>query len=142
MARITTKVTVQTFKLATDDEGVAAITVRQATTGDTILRGGLFAETSQVMPDGFGGKIEIKQKWNQHELRRMECWLTITDITGIFDENNNPLFTLKDQANNRYDQQAFFTAWDKLPDSMTREMHKWVLTVNPQWSPNSGAAGE
>lgn len=127
------------FKLVSDDDGVAEVFIRQATTGDTILRGELFAETSRVWDDAEFGKVELKQKWNVHEQRRLEAYMTITSVVGINDQDGNPMFrtkVTKDGERLNMSKSEFFDVWGMLPDEVTREIHGYVLDVNPHWDPN------
>lgn len=137
------KPVVKDFKLDSDPEGKATVTIRQARTGDTSRRGELFAETTRIWNDEDFGQVQLKQKWNIHEQRLLEAQMTVVCVLGIEDEEGNPLFRTHDTPDGprlRMSAQEFEAAWNLLPDDVSLEIHRYILEVNPQWKSN--AAGE
>lgn len=131
------------FKLESDPDGEAVITVRQSSTGDTIRRAELFSETTRIIDDDQLGQVQLKQKWNIHEQRRFEAFLTLVQVNGIEDEDGNPVFKTRDTKDGprlAMNERSFNEAWGLLPDEVAIEIHNLVLEVNPHWNPN--AVGE
>jgi hypothetical protein len=139
--KISRKPIIQDFKLLCDEDEQAMVTIRQSRTGDTIRRAELFSETTRVWDDDQFGRVEFKQKWNGYEQRRMEAYLTVIGVIGINDEMGNPMFkSVETPDGPRLDMSMndFFKAWDLLPDNVTKEIHDYVIQVNPHWGTESG----
>ena len=145
MARFSRKPTIRTFPLKSDPEGRAEVTIRQARNIDTERRGELFAETVALIE---GRQTSaLRQHWNIHEQRKLEASLVVVAITGMDESDSDeldakvtPMFRTKDTPDGpRLDmnQSEFYEAWGRLPDDYVREIHSYILVVNPHWNPNS-----
>lgn len=136
--RVLSKPVEKLFKLKTDPDGEATITVRQATFGDNKQIADLTAKTIRRWSDREAGPIELEQEFNYLEERALRIYLTVTNISGILDdETSQPLFEFKEfgKVSRPKSKDNFFGALEKLPNQVVEEMHQCVLDMNPQWDP-------
>lgn len=132
---------VETFKLQSDPEGLATVTIRQAREEENIRRQDLFSKVTRVFEEStelgpVRNRIEIEA--NELRIRRTECYLVIEEITGILDENGNELFRSAGGPSgklvrNAMTIQEFDRAWSMLPEDTIEEIYAYVLTMNPTW---------
>jgi hypothetical protein len=135
--KVTTKPVVRTFRLKCDPEEEAAVTIRQARTGDNIELNKLTENQSRVWREDENA-IEMKTKWNPELMKRKRAYLTLVGTEGIVDEEGNPLFLFKEGKNGpelAMTEHRFNKAWDMLPTDVTDEISDYILVVNPQWDP-------
>lgn len=148
MARISRKPITKEFKITADPEGKATVIIRQARNIDTERRGELFATTVAEIEGR--ATTALRQHWNIHEQRRIEAGLVVLAITGVemadgpeLDAKSASLFKTKDTPDGvRLDMSLgdFYEAWGQLEDDYVREIHGYIMVMNPQWNPNQ--AGE
>lgn len=127
----------QTFKLTTDPDGVAEVTIRQAREGENIERNGLFSKTRYITT---GLESSAEQDINSGFLRRKEAYLTLARVSGFTDDNDVELFRSKDEndlpsVKAAMTETEFNRAWARLETKVAREIIKFVYEVNPDWSP-------
>jgi len=118
-----------------DPDARATVSIRQASTGEQLRIAGLFSEQTQIWDDAEIGTVQLKRKWNPHELHRFRAYLTMAGC-DIEDDDGDPLFKFrntKSGAELAMSQAQFNAAWDALPPELTQEIHQKVLEVNPQW---------
>lgn len=131
----------EAFPIRMDTDGKATVTFRQARTGDNIALANLFNEQSRVF--GNDDRIELKQRWNYEEVKRMRVYLTLVGAAEMEDENGQPIFRFTDGKNGprlAMSEVEFNKVWALLPEELTDELHTYCLIVNPQWNP--ALAGE
>lgn len=137
--------TVESFKLETDPEGKAEVTIAQATFGQDREREELFKKQSYVFDDDARGRTEWRQDFNRKDLVLLEIYLTLTDAVGITDEDekdffdfdNRPVGIRRVKSRNKFLEQI-----SKMPSEVVEELHRCVLKVNPQWDRAGTAEGE
>lgn len=132
------------FKLETDPEDVASITVRQVAFGASRVLAELTATQRQVLRGGpKGDTVAYEQDYNRLDEMAQQIFLTAVAIDGISDEEGKPLFEFVDRKGimRPKNREAFLIALDQLPTDTIVEMHKYVLEVNPQWAAVPNAQG-
>jgi hypothetical protein len=133
----------ETFPLVSDDEGVAQVTVRQATEGENIERNELFSRTRRIYNDG-KAEVTLEQDYNVRKLRRKEAYLTLGKVVGMVIESTGAeLFKYADTGDGprvrmAMSEDEFNQAWNRLPAPVAEEIVGYVHNVNPDWDPNSG----
>lgn len=146
--RIESTPLIQEFNLETDPDGVASVSVRQATEGENIQRAALFARTTRILEEAdTGDTIKYEQEYNARQLRRKEAYLTLASISGIVDEKDHEWFKSgpgKDgpRISNAMSEGQFNDAWDRLPGNVADEIIRHIHSVNVGWSPLGYDAGE
>lgn len=129
--------TMKTFDLKSDPEGVAKVTVRQASQGENIQRQDAGSTRRQVWGDDTD-KMAIEFDYNFLELQRKEAYLTLASVTGIEDEFGNPLFRSAETSRGArvsaaMSEDEFNAAYNKLPAEVCEEIAGYVHEVNPSW---------
>jgi len=123
----------ETFKLMeADPTGETFVTIRQATTGDSIKLSNLFSDQTQIWDDPTGGTVKIQKKWNLEELKRYRASLTVIDC-NIENEDGTLWFPFVEGKTILQGQ--FFKAWDSLPPEIADEIYECVQRINPEWNP-------
>jgi len=135
--KVVSKPIIETFKLETDPDGDATVTVRQAREGENIERAAAFAETTRMYTQD-SDDMQIKQRYNRRELVRLEAYLTLGRVTGIVDEDGNELFKSKDgkdgpSVREGMSQNDFNHSWGLLAPDVVAEIVGYVYDVNPTW---------
>ena len=132
--RIQAKPVQKTFTIPSSVYGDASVTIRQARTGDSIMRAELVAQTSYVVNDGFGEQ-EIRQRFNWEEMKRYDVFLTLVDCDIVMeDDKGEPVGSWFTFVNGKLqDRVAFDRAYNALPIEISEAIHEKVLEVNPQW---------
>lgn len=134
--KIESKPITKEFRLKADPSGETFVIIRQATVGDNQRRYNLLANVTFVMmSEENGGDREIKQRINFFEQMRLDAFLTLGDC-NIMSSEDEGLF--KFHKGKVRDQREFEAAWDSLPPAWAEEIHKYVLSVNPDWDPTRG----
>lgn len=130
------------FELVCDPDGEAAVTIRQARTGDFREIQNLFAEQNRVFgTQADDNRVEVKQRFNFEELKRKRAYLTLVGAEGMDDEEGQPIFRFKDSQYGpvlSMSEREFNGVWDQLPPDVTDEIDACVLKVNPMWNPATG----
>jgi hypothetical protein len=137
--KIAIKPVVKTFKLAFDEEGIATVTIRQATTGDLVHMDNLFKEQTQIWEDGDFGTIQLKKEFNPQEVKRERAFRTLVGA-DLEDEDGNAIFRFSENSNGTrlaMSRTEFIKAWDDLPPTLTEEIHDLVQIMTPAWNPNA-----
>ena len=126
-----------------DPQQEAYVIVRQATQREVERRAEVGSDASRIFREG-DRSVEVRQKWNYEEQKRIEAYLTLVEcnLTVDFDGEDKPLFRFSRDANGRMrvamTEQQFKDAWGFLPENIAEAIHKAVIEVNPQWGPNAG----
>jgi hypothetical protein len=139
---ISKKPVVQSFNVEADPEGKLTVEIRQANFNEDMRRADLVARQRLVRSDERGNETAIEQDYNVEEARAVDIYLTLSGLEGITDEDGKEvkLVDFVDRGGVRRikgSQQSFFEAIGRLPTPVIREIHKYVLEVNPQWDPNA-----
>jgi hypothetical protein len=135
------------FKLESDPDGEAIITIRQARNGEEIERADHFSRITRNVHDpmldsaGFNGRVSLTFEQNDQRLRRKEAYLTMGKLTGIYTGDGSELFQYKvtrdgPSVREAMSETEFNRAWAYLPVEMADEITKFVREVNPTWDPN------
>lgn len=132
---------IEKFPLKTDPEGLAAVSVRQATTEDAIQRNDMFSKTRRIFVENDQEQV-IEQDFNPREVRAYEAYLTLASVDGIFDQEDAPLFRHKstkdgDRVKSAMSFDEFKVAWGSLPIEVSDEIVKFILKVNRTWDGNA-----
>jgi hypothetical protein len=134
----------QTYKLAFDPDGIATVSIRQATSGDE-LRLAKLSENQGWRNSDRGGRV-LELTWNPRERERLQAFMTLTGADLEFEDdkgNTEPVFKFRNGKNGpelAMTEFEFFKAWDKLPTVLVDEIITHVLDCNPQW--DDRASGE
>ncbi len=126
-----------------DPDQSAYIVVRQATQREKERRAELGADASRIFREK-EREVEVRQKWNYEEQKRMEVYLTLVDCNIVLDVDGTerPLFRFKQDSNGRgrltMSEDQFKDAWGLLSGTCADAIHDAVLQVNPQWGANAG----
>ena len=136
--------TMQSFDLKTDPEGLAKITVRQASQGENILRQDAGSTRRQVWGDDTE-RMSIEFDYNGLELQRKEAYLTLALVSGIEDEMGNVLFRSAETSRGprvsaAMTEDEFNAAYNKLPADVCEEIAGYVHEVNASWGPKKPKA--
>lgn len=131
----------RTFNLQSDPDGLAAVTIRQATFAEDRERQELFAKIRMIFDDERRGQIVQENSPSTGEIMQLEIALTLAGAEGIEDEEGNPIFHFKEHAgvSRVAERGQFYRALGRLPGEAVREIWGYVREVNPQFR---GAAVE
>lgn len=122
----------EVFKLEADPEGLAEVTVLQATEFANSQRASAFSELT--FQDGGG----MKQNYNPRLIFLHEAYGTLSRVSGILDENDQELFKSKSENGVEMVRHAmsfdeFKKAWLRLPSVAVDEIVDCIHEINPEW---------
>lgn len=134
--QIKSKPVTQEFALATDTDGVAKITIRQATFGQDKQRTDSYATSRQLWQEGVG--LVIEKNNNAARVIAKEIYVTIVGATGFY-RDGKEMFSFKDGKLDMTEGE-FYAQLDELDGAMVKEMSDCVYKVNPTWGTPSDAS--
>lgn len=137
---VSKKPVIKTYKLINDPEGKADVTIRQATVEGVSLRASMFSETVREWDEEEPTKVRLHSRWNRYDQQRKEVFLTLSGATNIVDENGDDIFKFDTKGRLAMSETQFNEAWGYLPVGLAKEIHGYVLDMNPVWDPD--ASGE
>jgi hypothetical protein len=136
--RISSKPIMETFALKTDPEGIAKVTIAQATFGSSRRIAETTSKQIHRWNDQAVGVMEMERNFNFRDEQALKIFETLTGTEGMVDDDTNQPwfnFTPVDGVMRPADRDQFNIQLNKLPDLTIDEIYGYVLKMNPQWDP-------
>lgn len=140
--KVLSKPVTETFTLESDPDGVASVTIRQATFGDEKAVADLTRKRTRKWKEGVQ-EIALEDEYSFPEEQSLKIYLTLADATGFFvvdkDGNEKPAFQFADFSgvSRPKNKIEFFATLDRLSPKVVEEIYEKVKKVNPQWDPKA-----
>ena len=142
--KITSKPVEKTYKIASDPDGTLEVTIRQASFGETTKLRELSSQSRIV--DSGEDSVAVEQDVNQNDIKAKSIFLTLSNVDGIFDEENQPIDPLDFVDDGGYrrirSEVGFMKVINFWPDAVIDEIYEKVLEVNVNWDNRRNKEGE